>query len=64
MMAAEATSGQEAREAVESSRRRLEEAASREPRALRIVARLGVHLETNHFADRLDQAFGREHGER
>jgi hypothetical protein len=25
---------------------------------------LRVHLEENHFADRLDEAFGREHGDR
>jgi hypothetical protein len=60
----EATDGREARAAVAKSRRRLEEAQAREPITKSLVARLRVHLEENHFADRLDEAFGREHGDR
>lgn len=60
----EATDGQEARAAVAKSRRRLEEAQAREPITKNLVARLSAHLEANHFADRLDEAFGRKHGER
>jgi hypothetical protein len=58
---AEATDGQEAKRAVERSRRRLEETKAKEPKATGIVARLLGHLEVNHFSERLDTAFGREH---
>ena len=57
----DATNGKEAAEAVVRSQRRLEQAKAREPQALGIVARLRNHLEYNHFSDRLDEAFGREH---
>lgn len=59
----EATDGQEAARAVARSRERLEASKAREPRALGLVARLKGHLEVNHFSDRLDEAFGREHRE-
>jgi hypothetical protein len=58
---AEPTDGNEAKRAVEQSRQRLEAAKAREPRATGIVARLTSHLEVNHFSERMDIAFGREH---
>jgi hypothetical protein len=60
-MMAEATDGQEAKRAVERSRHRLEAAQAQEPKATGVVSRLLSHLEVNHFSERLDEAFGREH---
>ena len=57
----EPTDGDEAKEAVRRSRERLEAAQAREPKAIGIVARLRSHLEVNHFSERMDEAFGREH---
>jgi hypothetical protein len=60
-MMPEATDGQEAALAVARSKARLEAAKAREPAVKGLVARLAQHLERNHFSDRLDEAFGREH---
>ena len=60
-MVAEATNGQDAADAVARSRERLHQARAREPEIKGIVARLRSHLEVNHFSERLDEAFGREH---
>lgn len=59
----DATDGREAADAVERSRRRLAAARDREPKTRRLMVRLRRHLEDNHFADRLNSAFGREDDE-
>lgn len=59
-MMVKATDGREAAAAVESSRRRLDQARAREPWTRRAQRRLEVHLERNGFAEILAEAFGEQ----
>jgi hypothetical protein len=59
-MMAEATDGKEAADAVARSRRRLNAVRAREPWTARVTHRLALHLERNHFAEILGEAYGED----
>lgn len=62
-MMAEGTDGREAADAVRRSEDRLRVARARAPVVARLAARLRPHLEANHFARRIERAYGKEDDE-